>query len=94
MPDNGCVSASATNMAEWPMRTTMDIPDPLYRLLKARAASEGSSVKALLLRGVEEVLRAPRRTSRRPVALPIVRSKRPGTLRIDHAKIYDIIAFP
>ena len=34
------------------MRTTVDNPDALYRRLKARAASEGSSAKALILRGV------------------------------------------
>jgi hypothetical protein len=76
------------------MRTTVDIPDPVYRRLKARAASEGSSAKELILRGVEQVLRKNRRTSRRRITAPIVRSKRPGTLRLDNAKIYEIISFP
>ncbi len=30
------------------MRTTIELPDPLYRELKARAALEGRSVKDLL----------------------------------------------
>jgi hypothetical protein len=30
------------------MRTTIDLPDPLYRQLKARAALEGRSVKDLM----------------------------------------------
>jgi hypothetical protein len=30
------------------MRTTIDLPDPLYRELKARAALEGRTVKDLL----------------------------------------------
>jgi hypothetical protein len=34
------------------MRTTVDIPDPLYRALKKKAAHEGHSVKELVLRGV------------------------------------------
>jgi len=76
------------------MRTTVDIPDPVYRRLRTRAASEGSSAKELILRGVEQVLRKSRRKSRRRVKLPIVRSKRPGTLRLDNAKIYEIISFP
>ena len=38
------------------MRTTIDIPDPLYRQLKGKAASEGRSVKELVLRGVEQEL--------------------------------------
>ena len=38
------------------MRITVDIPDATYRLLKSRAAAEGTSVKAMVLRGVEVVL--------------------------------------
>jgi hypothetical protein len=75
------------------MRTTVDIPDPLYRELKGKAANEGSTVKDLILRGVEQELRGRRgRTGR--VRLPIVPSKRPGTLQIDNAKIFEIIPFP
>jgi hypothetical protein len=76
------------------MRTTVDIPDPVYRRLKTRAAREGSSAKELILRGVEQVLKESRRRSRRRVSLPIVRSKRPGKVRIDNAKIYEVISFP
>ena len=39
------------------MRTTVDIPDGMYRQLKSRAAREGSSTRALILRGVKEVLK-------------------------------------
>ncbi len=76
------------------MRTTVDIPDPVYRRLKTRAASEGSSAKELILRGVEQILRKSRRKFHRKVKLPIVRSKRPGALRLNNAKIYEIISFP
>jgi len=76
------------------MRTTVDIPDPLYRRLKSRAASEGSSAKELILRGVGQVLKDRPRKSRRRVALPIIRSKRPGTLDLDNEKIFEIISFP
>ena len=76
------------------MRTTVDIPDPVYRRLKTRAASEGSSTKKLILRGVEQILNVKRPTSRQPVRLPIVGSKRPGTVQLDNARIYEIISFP
>ncbi|MDP9324789.1 MAG: hypothetical protein M3P13_14220 [Acidobacteriota bacterium] len=75
------------------MRTTVDIPDGLYRQLKSRAARERSSTRALILRGVKEVLKTERRKAGVPVSLPIVRSKRPGTVALDNAVIYDI-AFP
>lgn len=75
------------------MRTTVDIPDPVYRRLRTRAADEGTSAKELILRGVKQVLKKPRNRRRR-VTLPILRSKVPGSLRLDNAKIYDIISFP
>ncbi len=75
------------------MRTTVDIPDAVYRQLKSKAAGEGRSVKELILRGVETELEVSRR---RPhfVSSPLVRSKRPGTLVLDNAKIFEIIPFP
>ena len=72
----------------------MDIPDAVYRRLKSRAASEGSSAKELILRGVQEVLKESRRKSRRRIKLPIIRSKQPGTLELDNDKIFEIISFP
>lgn len=76
------------------MRTTVDIPDPVYRRLKSRAASEGSSAKELILRGVEQVLKRSQRKSRKRVRIPIIRSKRPGALELDNDKIFEIIPFP
>jgi hypothetical protein len=75
------------------VRTTVDIPDPLYRELKGKAASEGRSVKELILRGVEQELKG-RRARPTKVVLPIVRSKRPGSVNLDNAKIFEIIPFP
>jgi len=40
------------------MRTTLDLPDPLFTRLKARAALEHTSLKKLLQRFVEEGLNA------------------------------------
>lgn len=77
------------------MRTTVDIPDAIYRQLKSRAAREGSSTRKLILRGVEQVLREnPRKPSGKRLKLPLIRSKRPGTLRIDNAAIDDILSLP
>ncbi|MGB0005939.1 MAG: hypothetical protein WBP97_02550 [Candidatus Sulfotelmatobacter sp.] len=72
----------------------MDIPDPLYRELKGKAAKEGRSVKEVILRSVEQELRSRGNRTARRVSLPIVRSKRPGTLDLDNAKIFEIIPFP
>jgi plasmid stability protein len=76
------------------VRTTIDIPDAMYRRLKARAAREGRSVKALVLQGAEQVLTSDDAPQGRNVRLPLLRSKRPGTIRLDNARIYDVISFP
>lgn len=76
------------------MRTTVDIPGALYRQLKAKAATEGRSVKELILQGVHAELRGIQAKPSRRVTLPIVPSKRPGTLRLDNAGIYEVIPFP
>ncbi len=76
------------------VRTTVDIPDSLYRQLKAKAAEEGRSVKKLILRGVEAELQGRARRRAHIVSSPLVRSERPGTLVLDNAKIFEIIPFP
>jgi hypothetical protein len=74
------------------MRTTVDIPDPIYRRLKARAAQQGRSVKELVLHGVEIELNGenPRKAQGR-VALPLIRSKRPGWLKLTNKAIDEIL---
>lgn len=39
------------------MRTTLDLPDDLFRQVKARAALRGTTIKALVTRYVESGLR-------------------------------------
>jgi hypothetical protein len=75
------------------MRTTVDIPDTKYRLLKSKAASKGTTVKAMVMRGVDVIL-SEEEAPRRRLSLPLIRSKRPGTLEIDNERIHDLIGFP
>ena len=76
------------------MRITVNIPEKLYRRLKTRAATEGRSVKELILRGVQGELREGEAKQRRRVKLPIVRSKKPDSVILNDARIYEIIPFP
>ncbi len=58
------------------MRTTIDIPDSLFRELKSAAALRGETLKALLLRAVKKELHGesvPPRINR--IELPLVKSK-------------------
>ena len=76
------------------MRTTVDIPDSVYRRLKTEAAHRGCSVKELVLRGVKAELEGgkPGRKARE-IKLPIIESKRPGWLRLTNHQINEIL-FP
>jgi hypothetical protein len=76
------------------MRTTVDIPDPIYRRLKSEAALRGCSVKDLVLRGVKAELegqKSGRQT--RKIKLPLIESKRPGWLKLTNRRINEIL-FP
>jgi hypothetical protein len=75
------------------MRTTVDIPDPLYRELKGKAARDGRTVKELVLGAVQLALHAPPKKimKRKP---PVIRSKHPGSCYLDNDKIFEIIPFP
>lgn len=67
------------------MKTTLQLPDGLYRSLKVTAASEGRTLTELiqdcLKRGLA-LMRAPSRRKRAPYRLPLIRSKQPGTLNL------------
>jgi hypothetical protein len=74
------------------VRTTVDIPDPTYRNLKARAALQGCSVKELILRGVEAEMNGGKHgETKGRVALPLIKSKRPGWLRLSNKTIHEIL---
>ncbi len=75
------------------MRTTVDIPDPVYRKLKAKAAERGCTVKQLILRGVEMELGEGGAKKGR-VRLPLVRSNNPGSLHLTNEQVYEVAPFP
>ncbi len=76
------------------MRTTVDIPDPIYRRLKSAAALRCCSVKDLVLRGVKAELEgATGRRKSKAIRLPIIDSKRPGWLQLTNRRINEIL-FP
>jgi len=54
------------------MRTTVDIPDETYRKLKMRAAEQGTTVRALILRGVDHTL-GERAEDKREIDFPIIK---------------------
>ncbi|MCL5996438.1 MAG: hypothetical protein M1546_10360 [Chloroflexi bacterium] len=59
------------------MKTTIDIPDELFREAKARAALEGMKLRDLVAEALREKLHAPRpKAQRRRTKFPIIHSRR------------------
>ena len=57
------------------MRTTVDIPDPVFRRIKATVAVRGETLRSFLLRAAEAELESVNRSPKKRAKLPIVRSK-------------------
>jgi hypothetical protein len=80
------------------MRTTIDIPDETYRAIRVRAASEGTTMREIVLDGVAMRLgmgtggAAPRQGGR--PRFPVIRSKKPGSLKLGEEGVYEYIPFP
>ncbi len=45
------------------MKTTLDVPDSLYRQIKARAALKGQTIRAFFLDAIQDKLKAEREGS-------------------------------
>lgn len=76
------------------MRTTLDIPDEVYRRLKVKAALEGETVRKIALRGILREIEGSAAKPVRRLTEPILKSYAPGSIRIDNERIYDLIGFP
>ncbi len=74
------------------MRTTIDIPDETYRTIKVLAAERGTTMRELVLEGMELVRRCPPEAAKK-FEVPVIRSKRPGTLDLTNEQIDELTAF-
>ena len=75
------------------VRTTVDIPAPLYRKLKEQAAAQGRSVRELILLGVHATLLRGKRARPRRVKFPLIVSKGPK-VQLTNEQIYEHVEFP
>lgn len=75
------------------MKATIEFDDELYRQLKATAALRGAKVKEPVAEGVRMVLGNTRSSADdRWVKLPLIRSRRPGTLHLTGETIANLEA--
>ncbi len=80
-------------MKQEAIRTTVDIPAPLYRKLKEHAAARGHSVRELVLAGVRAVLLEGQRPRPRRVQFPLIVSNGPK-VNLTNEQIYEHFEFP
>jgi hypothetical protein len=76
------------------MRTTVDIPDETYRALKSKAASQGTSVKSLVLPAIENALVSEQAAPLPRLELPLIHGGEPGSLVLDNQRINELVGFP
>jgi len=76
------------------MRTTVDLPDDLFRELKALAARRGTSLKTVIRIAVEGEVRKAEQKAGRRAKFPILGSAQPGTLNLTNAEIDELLSRP
>ena len=75
------------------MRTTVDIPDETYRAIKFLAAERSTTVRQIVLDGVELVRQQKQKAPKRFV-VPVIQSTRTDKIDLTNEQIYDIVGFP
>ncbi len=69
------------------MRTTVDLPDPLFRQVKSLAALQGSSLKEFIQDALQQAVTTCRVQRGRRVRLPLIHSKHPGLLHLTNTEV-------
>ncbi len=76
------------------MRAMIELPEPVFQILQARAEQRSLSIQTVILEAIEkELAHGPTRVEAQGrVSLPLIRSGRPGSLHsLTNAEIDDII---
>jgi hypothetical protein len=77
------------------MRTTIDLPDDLYKSVRTLAIEDDTTLKQMVLDGLKLLLeQRAKRSPRKRLKLPLLRSTGTDKLVIENEKIYEIIDFP
>ena len=72
------------------MRTTIDLPDPMFRRLKSTAALRGTTMKALIVAAIEREI-APQPSMASDETFPVIRSRKAGSLPLDSDRVAEIL---
>jgi hypothetical protein len=72
------------------VRTSVDIPELLYRQLQEAARRRGCSARSLILHSIEREIHEEERGSRTRIKVPLVPGKG-EPIRLTNEEIYDIV---
>jgi hypothetical protein len=73
------------------MRTTVDLPDPVFRQMKARAALRGITLREFILEAVQKAMANKTASKETCAEPPLIRSKRPGAVSLTSAQVEDLL---
>ena len=69
------------------MRTTIEIPDGLFRRTKRAALEQGETIKEIVIRALRREVDENHATPLRRVEFPLIRTDRPGSVKVTNAEI-------
>lgn len=69
------------------MKTTIEIPEPLFRQAKAKAAMEGLTLRDLFVRGLQLAVQSPSTPTKQRAAFPLIRAAK-NAPRLTDEQIY------
>jgi hypothetical protein len=73
------------------MKTTIEIPEPLFRQAKAKAAMDGIALRDLFIRGLQLAVQTPKETpAKQRVAFPLIRASK-NAPRLTDEQIYAVL---
>ena len=69
------------------MKTTIEIPEPLFRQAKAKAAMDGLTLRDLFVRGLQLAVQTPSTSTKYRVTFPLIRAAK-NAPRLTDEQIY------
>ena len=69
------------------MKTTIEIPEPLFRQAKAKAAMDGLTLRELFVRGLQLAMQTPSTPTKHRASFPLIRAAKSAP-RLTDEQIY------
>jgi len=69
------------------MKTTIEIPEPLFRQAKAKAAMDGLTLRELFVRGLQLAVQTPSTPTKHRASFPLIRAAKSAP-RLTYEQIY------